>query len=98
MNNTTGAVTYQVIATNATTDPVTKVVDNGSGYVAAENGSMANISVGSEGTHFNATIEKSALADVEHGIGENVTVEFRAFNNSSADTADVNTTRQGRSP
>jgi len=92
MNNTTGAVTYQVIATNATTDPVTKVVDNGSGYVAAENGSMANISVGSEGTHFNATIEKSALADVEHGIGENVTVEFRAFNNSSADTADVNTT------
>jgi len=92
MNNTTGSLTYQVIATNTTTDPVTKVVDPSSGLVAAENASMTELANGSEGTHFNATIKKSALEDVEHSIGENVTVEWRAWNNSSADSYDVNTT------
>ncbi len=92
MNNTTGSLTYQVIATNTTTDPVTKVADPSSGLVAAENASMTELANGSEGTHFNATIEKSALEDVEHSIGENVTVEWRVWNNSSADTYDVNTT------
>ncbi len=92
MNNTSGAQIYQVIATNSTEDPVTKVVDNGTGFVAATNASMVNVSAGSEGSHWNATIQESSLEDVEHTIGENVTVEFRAYNNSSAETADVNTT------
>jgi hypothetical protein len=93
MNNTTGSLTYQVIATNTTTDPVTKVVDPSSGFVAAENASMVNITGETpDGTHFNATIGKSALTDVEHSIGENVTVEWRVWNNSSAADHDLNTT------
>lgn len=91
-NNTTHIT--QVVAENVTENPVMEIEVNGTGYVAHVNASMTNVSTAraSEGVHYNASFQEGHLADIQHGIGENVTVHAAYYNNSSDTTKDHNIT------
>lgn len=86
-----GSAIIQVIADNSTVNPVMEVETNATGNIAARNASMANVTQSvphSEGSHFNATLQNSSLASVEHSINANVTMNVAFYNNSSDTSVD----------
>lgn len=77
-----GTQIVQSIVSNYTV-PELGVYVNSSGRRTLTNSSMANITAGSEGSHWNGSFGLSSLADVEHGINDNVTVDVVVLNNST---------------
>lgn len=49
------------------------------GTVFATNESLTNVSTGSEGTHYNATVSEDELADVPMEVGANITMDVTAY-------------------
>jgi hypothetical protein len=83
--NTT--IQYEFIGENSTS-PVVTVRDPDTDAVYYENSSLENVSVGSEGTHWNVSFTADELADVPMEINENKSVIVRVANGSN--TSDYN--------
>lgn len=71
------------------TSPTVELSRNDSSTVVATNDSMANQTVGSWGTTWNGTISHDELADLEHTINENVTMDLTAHDGNESNSTTV---------
>lgn len=82
----------QVNATDETDTPVADLVANNTTRVIASNSTsivVASTTASGGHEHHNFTFSEADFKDAEHDLNENVTVHLKAYNNTSAATADL---------
>jgi len=87
--NSSQNTTFQHITDS--NDTKVEILANNDSYVAYANSSTAHVANNSTSNtdNHNVTVGHDELADVEHGIGENTTMTYKMYNNTSVSSPDT---------